>query len=135
ISDKYLSPPLLLAPLLAACLSGCVPHSRPVGRISVPSPAAAGVRFADVTATAGIHFQHTSGRSGRFYLPETLGSGCAFLDYNNDGKPDLFLVNSSRLPGLAGQGPFYPAIYRNNGDGSFTDVTEPAGLAVDCYGI
>src|SRR5437879_4832016 len=77
ISDQYLSPPLLLAPLLAACLSGCVPHSRPVGRISVPSPAAAGVRFADVTATAGIHFQHTSGRSGRFYLPETLGSGCA----------------------------------------------------------
>jgi hypothetical protein len=93
------------------------------------------VRFADVTEAAGIHFRHTNGSSGRLYLPETMGSGGAFLDYNNDGKPDLFFVNSSRLPGFSGKGPRYPALYRNNGDGTFTDVTKPAGLAVDCYGM
>jgi hypothetical protein len=131
-----LSPSLFLPALLAALLlSGC--GRRPVSPIgsagSVPTPA--GVRFVDVTAQAGIHFQHTSGRSGRFYLPETLGSGCAFLDYNHDGKPDLFFVNGSRLPGFTGKGPFYPALYRNNGDGTFTEVTREAGLDVDCYGL
>ena len=89
----------------------------------------------DVAAAAGLHFRHTSGRSGRFYLPETLGSGCAFLDYNNDRKPDLFFVNGSRLPGYPGKGPFYSALYRNNGDGTFTDVTAPARLTIDCYGL
>jgi hypothetical protein len=93
------------------------------------------VKFTDVTEAAGIHFHHTSGRSGRLYFPETVGSGCAFLDYNNDGKLDLFLVNSSRLPGYPDKGPFYPALYRNNGNGTFTDVTKEAGLAIDCYGL
>jgi hypothetical protein len=92
------------------------------------------VHFTDVAQPAGIHFKHTSGRSGRLYFPETVGSGCAFLDYNNDGKLDLFLVNSSRLPGYPEKGPFYPALYRNNGNDTFTDVTREAGLAVDCYG-
>jgi hypothetical protein len=96
---------------------------------------ASAVRFTDVTKTAGIRFRHTNGASGRFYLPETVGSGCAFLDYNNDGKPDLFLVNSSRLPGYPDKGPFFPALYRNNGDRTFTDVTKSSGLAVDCYGM
>jgi hypothetical protein len=88
-----------------------------------------------VTAAAGIRFKHTNGSSGRLYTAETAGSGCAFLDYNNDGRLDLFLVNSSRLPGYPGKGPFYSVLYRNNGDGSFTDVTKEAGLAVDCYGM
>ena len=57
------------------------------------------------------------------------------LDYDGDGRLDLFLVNSSRLPGFKGQGPFYPALYRNRGDGRFEDVTKSAGLAVDCYGM
>jgi enediyne biosynthesis protein E4 len=64
-----------------------------------------------------------------------VGSGCAFLDYNNDGKLDLFLVNSSRLPGYKERGPFFPALYRNEGGGRFTDVTQAAGLALDCYGM
>jgi enediyne biosynthesis protein E4 len=88
-----------------------------------------------MTAASGIHFRHTSGRSGRFYLPETLGAGCAFLDYNDDGRLDLFLVNSSRLPGSSARGPFFPALYRNDGSGRFTDVTQQAGLAVECYGL
>jgi hypothetical protein len=117
---------ILTAPLL---LAGCS------GKGGAPGQAVSGVHFTDVTASAGIHFQHTSGASGRFYLPETVGAGCAFLDYNQDGKPDLFFVNSSRLPGYAHPGPFYPALYRNNGDGTFTDVTKPAGLTVDSYGM
>jgi hypothetical protein len=93
------------------------------------------VQFVDVSEAAGIRFTHTSGASGRLYFPETVGSGCAFLDYNGDGHLDLFLVNSSRLPGFQGKGPFYPALYRNRGDGTFEDVTRQAGLAVECYGI
>src|SRR5207253_4493505 len=110
----------------------------PPARAAAPTPA---VQFTDVTPAAGIHFKHTSGRSGRLYFPETVGSGCAFLDYNNDGKLDLFLVNSSRLPGFRDRGPFYPALYRNDGGTAaqpwsctFTDVTKKAGLAVDCDG-
>src|SRR5260370_29581135 len=83
----------------------------------------AGVRWVDVTRQAGITFRHQSGASGRLYLPETMSAGCAFLDYNGDGWQDLFLVNSGRLPGFRGprsaSGPFYPALYRNRGDGTF----------------
>jgi hypothetical protein len=73
-------------------------------------------------------------------LPETLGSGCAIFDYNGDGRPDLFFVNSTWLPGFHGQGPFYPALYRNRGVGphgfpAFEDVTRQAGLAVESYGM
>jgi enediyne biosynthesis protein E4 len=113
-----------------------LPHIEAVGgpRSAVDGPRSA-IRFTDVAQSAGVTFRHESGRSGRFYLPETMGSGCAFLDYNHDGRLDLFLVNSSRLPGFAGKGPFYPALYRNRGDGTFEDVTKQAGLAVDCYGM
>jgi hypothetical protein len=94
------------------------------------------VRFADVTDAAGIQFRHTNGASGRYYLAETMGSGCAFLDYNNDGRPDLFFVNGGRLPGFQGAGPFELALYRNKGDGTFEDVTRQAGLEVhDLYGM
>jgi hypothetical protein len=103
--------------------------------VAEPAIQVSAVRFIDVTEAAGIHFKHTSGRSGRLYLPETMGAGCAFLDYNNDGRPDLFFVNSSRLPGFTGNGPFYPALYRSDGAGHFTDVTRQAGLAVECYGM
>jgi hypothetical protein len=93
------------------------------------------VQFVDIAASSGIRWRHTSGASGRLYLPETLGSGCGMLDYDGDGRLDLFLVNSSRLPGFPGRGPYYPALYRNRGDGTFEDVTQRAGLAVDCYGM
>src|SRR5438309_565284 len=123
---------LLAAPALVA---GC---GRPGER--AVAAAAVGIRFTDVAAAAGVRFKHTSGASGRLLLPETLGSGCAIFDYNGDGRPDLFLVNSSRLPGYRGRGPFYPALYRNRGPGpdgfpTFEDVTRQAGLAVDCYGM
>jgi hypothetical protein len=94
---------------------------------------ATAVTFTDVTAAAGIHFRHNNGASGRKYLPETMGSGVVFLDVDTDGWQDVFLVNATRLDG---QGtPSYPALYRNNGNGTFTDITRAAGLLVEMYGM
>jgi enediyne biosynthesis protein E4 len=92
------------------------------------------ITFTDITATAGIKFRHVSGAFGKKYLPETLGSGCAFLDYDNDGWQDVLFVNSMAWPSQKGT-PSYPALYRNNHDGTFTDVTRQAGLAVQMYGL
>ena len=99
-----------------------------------PAPAAAPVSFADVTAKAGIRFVHTSGAFGKKYLPETMGSGCVFFDADGDGWQDIFLVNSSRWPGRPGA-PSYSALYRNNRNGTFSDVTRAAGLQVETYGM
>jgi hypothetical protein len=92
-----------------------------------------GVRFTDVTTAAGIHFVHTAGKSGKKYLPETMGSGVAVLDVDGDGWPDLLFINGH---------PFGPhakkttcALYRNNHDGTFTDITAGSGLDVEMYGI
>jgi hypothetical protein len=92
------------------------------------------IAFSDVTAQAGITFKHNSGAFGKKYLPETLGSGCAFLDYDNDGWQDLLLVNSMNWPERKGQRSL-PALYHNNKNGTFTDVTAQAGLAVEMYGF
>jgi len=90
--------------------------------------------FEDVTAAAGIRFKHTSGAAGKKYLPETMGAGCAFLDFDNDGRQDILLVNSKEwTPSQTTHS--YPALYRNNGNGTFTDVTKEAGLAVEAYGM
>jgi hypothetical protein len=124
----------LCAALIAAASAGCRLPARGSSAAPAPSPQSV-VQFVDVAEAAGIRFAHTSGASGRLYFPETVGSGCAFFDYDGDGHLDLFLVNSSRLPGFEGKGPFYPALYRNRGDGTFEDVTRRAGLAVDGYGI
>jgi hypothetical protein len=91
------------------------------------------IQFADVTGQAGIQFKHNSGAFGKKYLPETLGSGCAFLDYDNDGWQDVLLVNSTNWPGRGSKS--YPALYHNNQNGTFTDVTKAAGLAVEMYGM
>jgi len=92
------------------------------------------ISFSDVTAQAGIKFKHNSGAFGKKYLPETVGSGCAFLDYDNDGWQDILLVNSMNWPEHKGQKSF-PALYHNNRNGTFTDVTKEAGLAVEMYGV
>jgi hypothetical protein len=90
--------------------------------------------FTDVTKAAGIAFTHESGAFGRKYLPETMGPGAAFLDADADGWQDLLLVNSATWPGQpARRTPM--ALYRNNGNGTFTDVTAKAGLAVPMYGL
>jgi enediyne biosynthesis protein E4 len=92
------------------------------------------IRFTDVTAQAGIHFRHNSGAFGKKYLPETMGSGVCVLDYDNDGWQDILFVNSMDWPGHA-TGKSLPALYHNNKDGTFTDVTRQAGLAVEMYGL
>ena len=109
------------------------------------------LRFTDVTHEAGIHWTHIDGRSGQKYFMETLGSGAAFFDYDSDGAPDLYLVNGAPLPGYDAAvkqntdttitmitADFYSrptnSLFRNNGDGTFTDVTEDAGVGDTGYG-
>ena len=91
--------------------------------------------FTDVTTEAGIDFKHTDGSSGRFYFLEELGSGAAFFDYDNDGSVDIYFVNGADLPGFQSEQPPTNALYRNNGDGTFTDVTQVAGVGDTGYGV
>ncbi len=91
--------------------------------------------FRDVTAQAGIHFTHNNGAFGKKWLPETMGPGCAFIDYDNDGYPDIVLVNGEDFPGHAHGGATTLKLYHNNRNGTFTDVTRKAGLAVPMFGL
>jgi hypothetical protein len=93
-----------------------------------------GFRFTDVSPQAGIHFQHNSGAFGGKFLPETLGSGCAFLDYDRDGWQDILLINGADWPGHKKIRTTL-RLYHNNGNGTFTDVTARAGLDVELYGM
>ena len=93
-----------------------------------------GFRFVDVTAAARLAFTHNSGAYGGKLLPETLGAGCAFLDYDADGWQDILLVNGMDWPGHVRKRSTL-ALYRNNRDGTFTDVTRAAGLDVEMYGM
>jgi len=92
--------------------------------------------FEEVPASAsGIRWTHTAGLSAEMYLPETSGPGCAFFDYDNDGWMDLYLVNSGPCDFYRPSTPLRNALYRNNRDGSFTDVTEKAGVTGNAYGM
>jgi hypothetical protein len=93
-----------------------------------------GFKFVDVTEQAGIQFQHNSGAYGGKLLPETLGSGCAFLDYDRDGWQDILLVNGMDWPGHK-QRHSTLRLYHNKRNGTFTDVTSRAGLDVELYGM
>ncbi len=93
-----------------------------------------GFQLADVTEAAGIRFRHNSGAFGAKYLPETMGPGCAFLDYDGDGWLDILLVNGTNWPGRTGVRSTM-RLFRNNRNGTFTDVTEHAGLAIELYGM
>src|ERR1700674_3031701 len=93
---------------------------------ATPAPAP-GFRLVDVTAQAGIRFRHNSGAYGGKLLPETLGAGCAFLDYDRDGWQDILLVNGVDWPGHKRERSTLK-LYRNNRNGTFSDVTHSAGL-------
>src|SRR5690348_7619658 len=95
--------------------------------VGAAADAPASIQFRDVTQQAGIHFIHNNGAFGKKYLPETLGPGVAFIDYDNDGWPDIFLVNGMDWPGHVRRHST-PKLYHNNHDGTFTDVTHKAGL-------
>jgi hypothetical protein len=99
-----------------------------------PAPATQHIHFADIAEKAGIHFTHNNGAFGKKFLPETLGPGVAFIDYDNDGWQDIFIVNGTAWPGHPGHATT-PALYHNNHDGTFTDVTQKAGLAIPMYGM
>jgi enediyne biosynthesis protein E4 len=91
--------------------------------------------FAEVPASAsGISWSHVNGRSAEMFLPETTGAGCGFLDYDNDGWMDIYLVNSGACDFYTPSPPLRNALYRNNRDGTFTDVTEKAGVVGGGYG-
>ena len=96
---------------------------------------ASAVHFDDITRAAGIHFVHNNGSFGKKWLPETMGPGVAFIDYNNDGWQDILFVNGTDWPGHHVHGATTLALYRNNHNGTFTDVTRQAGLAVPMYGL
>ena len=101
---------------------------------TLPSASGSATHFEDVTRAAGIHFVHNSGAFGKKWLPETMGPGVAFLDYDNDGWQDILFVNGTAWPGHAGRHTTL-ALYHNNHDGTFTDVTQKAGLATEIYGM
>jgi hypothetical protein len=137
----------LAALSLGTALTGCHPpaESTPVKATPIPVTPA-GITFADVTKQAGINFRHVNGAFGQKWLPETMGSGCAWIDYDGDGYQDLFLVNSREWtnaerasahqpPNSNTQPPATCKLYHNNGNGTFTDVTDKAGLNVPMYGM
>src|SRR6185369_5139077 len=91
------------------------------------------VKFVDATAPAGIHFTHNAGKAGKKYLPETMGSGVAWIDVDGDGWQDLLFVNSRDWTPRGRKST--AALYRNNGKGAFTDITRGSGLDVEFYGM
>jgi hypothetical protein len=120
----------LCAPLLALAVAASAPSLD----LFAAGPAPAHPHFIDVTQKSGIRFTHNNGAFGKKYLPETMGPGVAFIDYDNDGWQDIFIVNGTAWPGHPGP-VTTPHLYHNNHDGTFTDVTKKAGLAVPLYGM
>src|SRR5438067_4708840 len=103
---------------------------------SRPKQATVKPLFEEVPASAsGITWRHANGRSAEYYLPETTGAGCAFVDYDNDGWMDIYLVNSGKCDFYSPNPPLRNALYHNNRDGTFTDVTEKAGVPGGGYGM
>ena len=119
---------------LSCGFAGCVPLAN--FHLLGASPATAPVAFEEVPpSSSGITWVHTAGKSPEKYLPETSGAGCAFLDYDNDGWMDIYLVNSGKCDFYNPPHPLRNALYHNNRDGTFTDITEKAGVAGGGYGM
>ncbi len=112
--------------LASGCGHPMAGHARAVPPVAV--------RFVDVTSQAGIHFQHNNGAHGKKYMPETVGSGIAFLDYDNDGWQDVLLINGTNWPRDPDRHTTLK-LYQNRGDGTFADVTHESGLDVELYGM
>src|SRR5277367_4725594 len=114
--------------------SASSPSSTPPTATNAATRPSGPIQFVDVTEQSGLRFKHNSGAFGKKYLPETMGSGVCFIDYDNDGWQDILLVNSMDWPEHKTH-KSYPALYRNNKDGTFTDVTKEAGLEIEMYGM
>ena len=122
-------PALLVLSLLVLALL-CRQVGLQAGGNSKPFP----VQFLNATLEAGLAFEHNNGAFGKKYLPETMGSGAAFLDYNNDDWQDILLINGKNWPGRQGRRSTM-ALYLNNKDGTFSDMTRKAGLDLEIYGM
>jgi enediyne biosynthesis protein E4 len=120
-----------LSGLLASAVAAKI---APIPAVALPGGNGLGFQFVDVTSRADIRFQHNTGAYGGKLLPETMGSGCAFLDYDRDGWQDILLVNGMDWPGHKRQRTTL-RLYHNNRNGTFTDVTHAAGLDVEMYGM
>ena len=103
--------------------------------IDTATPERAAITFTEQTATAGIHFTQSNGATGKKYLPETMGAGGLFFDYDHDGNLDIFLVNSGSLLAYEREPNAVNALYKNSGDGTFIDVTQTAGVGGRGYGM
>src|SRR5262245_15673375 len=124
--NRFLIPCILLAALLpGGCRESGAPEPVASGSGSLSS-APVDPPFEDVTAAAGIRFRHENGGRSPLNILQTAGSGCAFLDFDRDGWLDLFLVNGSFLDRRPVERQPRHALYHNNGDGTFADVTERA---------
>jgi enediyne biosynthesis protein E4 len=117
-----------------AGLAAAGPRLPDAWSLQAPPAPNLGFTLTDVTSTAGIQFHHNSGAYGGKLLPETLGSGCAFLDYDGDGWQDILLINGMDWPGHKRERSTLK-LYRNNRNGTFTDVTHAAGLDLEMYGM
>jgi hypothetical protein len=115
------------------CGAGVAASALPIDLLAQTTPSI-GFQLTDVTSAAGLLFRHNSGAYGGKLLPETLGSGCAFIDYDADGWQDILFVNGMDWPGHKTQRSTL-RLYRNNRNGTFADVTRAAGLDVELYGM
>jgi hypothetical protein len=108
------------------------PEAREISTRDLPA-----AKFTEITAAAGVQFVHNNGAYGDKLLPETMGGGVAFLDFDGEGDQDLLFVNSTYWPGKIpeGQKPATPALYRNDGTGQFQDVTAGSGIDISLYGM
>ncbi len=121
---------------VSASILACSHPALPLLQSAAAAPTSSGNLFEIVPPiVSGITWRHVSGRSPQYYLPETTGAGCAFLDYDNDGWMDIYLINSGRCDFYDPKPPLRNALYRNNRDGTFTDVTEKAGVPGGGYGM
>src|SRR6266446_63589 len=144
--SRLVLPALLMVAVIGAILRWInrqPPQSSPDATLTSPVDVARAqaeipvAKFTDITAAAGISFVHNNGAYGEKLLPETMGGGVAFFDFDNDGDQDLLFINSTWWPGKipAGKAPTTLALYRNDGHGHFDDVTAGSGLDVSLYGM
>src|SRR5260221_4458736 len=137
LGDKVLSRRVLLQMLAWTGAASALPAEKLLAaRDSARDSENSSAAFLEISPSAsGINWTHSNGRSADMFLPETTGAGCAFLDFDNDGWMDIYLVNSGKCDFYAPNPPLRNALYKNNRNGTFTDVTEKAGVAGGGYGM